>query len=445
MNSGSPLTSEERARIYAGRQLGKTIVALAQDLQRSPAVVRKWWRRFRDQGWQEPPPRGRPMHGILASFDAEVRAQAIAVKRTHPRWGAARVKLELEQLPVLQAKRLPSRSRLATAFHQLCPEAVGRHEPRSAPTSAPPLARAVHEVWQIDHQEKHALGDGTLATVCNVRDPVGAAMLMSRAFSTRTPKRWRKLTTEEVQTVLRQAFDEWHTLPDSVLTDNELGLVGAPQDRFPSRLTLWLRGLGIVHQRIRPHRPTDQPQIERNHRTLDNLTGDVARRTDLLTFQAALDHERQVYNQTFPCRASDCHGQPPLTAHPALLQPRRPYPPDGELAVFDLQLVFDYLATFTFARHISSQGHLTLGQTAYYMSNAHFGKNVWVRCDPVTQEWLVYERSQPTDPTTQVLLARLKIRRLDTQTLTGRTPQPVHLAQPLQLSLPCLAPAANAA
>ena len=100
MSSGSPLTSEERARIYAGRQLGKTIVALAQDLQRSPAVVRKWWRRFRDQGWQEPPPRGRPVHGILASFDVEVRAQAIAVKRTHPRWGAARVKLELEQLPI---------------------------------------------------------------------------------------------------------------------------------------------------------------------------------------------------------------------------------------------------------------------------------------------------------------------------------------------------------
>jgi hypothetical protein len=301
----------------------------------------------------------------------------------------------------------------------------------------------VHEVWQVDHQEKQVLGDGTYATVCNIRDPVGAAMIASQAFSTKTEKRWRKLTPDEVQTVLRAAFEEWHTLPERVLTDNELGLAGSPQELFPSRLTLWLRGLGIVHHRIRPHQPTDQAQVERQHRTLDNFTADAARRADLVMFQAALDAERQVYNAAFPCRASDCHGRPPLTAHPELGHPRRPYPPNGEYAVFDLQRVFDYLATFTFARHISSQGHLHLNHTAYYAGAAHVNKNVWVRCDPVAHQWLVYERPQPTDPNSEQLIKRLAIKNLDVQSLAGRELQPIELAEPLQLSLPCLAPPPN--
>lgn len=54
--------------------------------------------------------------------------------------------------------------------------------PRSAPARAPVAAEAVHAVWQIDHQEKIVLQEGTLATIDSVSDPVGAATLASRAF-----------------------------------------------------------------------------------------------------------------------------------------------------------------------------------------------------------------------------------------------------------------------
>jgi len=434
-----PLSLEERQRIYAGWVKDQPIARIASELGRSPMTVRKWWRRMQRLGLAglQAPRRGRPARGVLSQFSSAVKNQAVALKRAHPRWGAARVLVELQGDPQVQGLRLPSRSRLAAAFKQLCPEALKPRVRRSAPVQAPPRARGVHEVWQIDHQEKVVLQDGTLATVCNVRDPVGAAMLGSYAFSTQTAKRWRKLTTAEVQAMLRRTFQEWHTLPDCVLTDNELGMAGSPQELFPSRLTLWLRGLGVTHARIRPHRPTDQPHIERQHRTLDNFTADAASRANLTAFQAALDRERAMYNRSFPCRASDCHGQPPLTTHPELLQPRRPFPPEGEWALFDLQRVFDYLATFTFERRISSIGVLSVGHVQYYLGRPCASKHVWVRCEPTTHEWLVWERRLPNDPATETLVARRPIRNLDLVSLTGLEPQPVTLAQPLQLTLPC--------
>ncbi len=78
------------------------------------------------------------------------------------------------------------------------------------------------------------LADGTIASVCNVRDPVGAAIIASRAFPVQTEKHWRKLQWTEVREVLRAGFTEWQTLPDGVVTDNELSLGAAPPIPSPA-------------------------------------------------------------------------------------------------------------------------------------------------------------------------------------------------------------------
>ncbi len=59
-------------------------------------------------------------------------------------------------------------------------------------------------------------------------------MIASHAFAVQTARHWRKLHWTEVRQVLREGFTEWQTLPDGVLTDNELALVGSPNDPFPS-------------------------------------------------------------------------------------------------------------------------------------------------------------------------------------------------------------------
>jgi hypothetical protein len=202
-------------------------------------------------------------------------------------------------------------------------------------------------------------------------------------------------------------------------------------------LSLYLAGLGIKHNFIRSHQPTDQPQVERNHRTLDGFTDDEHSRQDLTSFQQALDREPHTYNHQFPSRASDCDGRSPLKAHPALLSPRRPYPPDWEVRLFDLQRVYDFLATFTFERKVNRNGQVTLKGHPYTVGLAHQEKSIRVRLDANTQEWLFLQRDEQGQA--QVLSHRPLVG-LDFKTLTGLE-RPEHLSSfpPIQLTLPLAA------
>ena len=435
-----PYTEAERERIYRCRMEGKSIAETAEELGRSVHGVRKWWRRIRDEGLAglQDRKRGPKAKGILSSFDTKIVEKALKLKRSHPRWGADRVILELEDDEELQGKQFPSRSRLAAFFKEKCADCVAQRQPVKK-KKAPPAATAVHEVWQLDSQEKIELQNGEIATVCNIRDPYGAAIIASQAFSVKTEKRWRKLTWKEVRQVFRTGFTEWGTLPDSVLNDNELCLAGAPTDNFPSKLTMWLVGLGIKHRFIRPHCPTDQPHVERTHRILDDLALHDESCTHMDSLQASLDRERYIYNHRFPSRASDCGGRPPLSAHPELLHPRKPYEPGIELALFDIHRVFHFLAIFTLERTVNATGQVSLGRCLYSIGRCFSGKSVRVRCDPDTCEWVFTEPNQQDDQSSEVELTRCPITHINVAFLTGLAPQPINLPQPLQLTLPSLA------
>jgi hypothetical protein len=288
-------------------------------------------------------------------------------------------------------------------------------------------------MWQLDSQEGIRLHDGDIATICNIRDPVGAAMIASQAFSVKTELHWRKLEWIEVRAVLRQAFSEWQTLPDGLQTDNELGLAGGPNDPYPGQLTLWLVGLGIKHRFIRPGCPTDQPHIERNHRTLDDFALNDQALADREQLQQTLGRERSLYNRLFPARASDCAGRPPLVAHPELLCPRRYYQPDLELILFDLQRVYDYLASYTFKRTVNASGQVSLGRHMYSLGKKlvrqHQLKTVLARFDPRLKQWVFLTE-------TEAELLRRPLKGLDVSTLTGLDPLSLRHTQPVQLTLP---------
>lgn len=441
MPNSKPLTQAQKEQIYWGKQKGQTLAELAVAAGYSVACVRKWWRFGRDHGLDglRCRRRGRGKTGALSQFEASVRQKALGYKHQHRRWGAKRVRVELEADESLQGLELPQRSALAAFFKERCPECVAKRKVHPPPPPRPVSATRVHEVWQLDSQEDIELLNGEIVTACNLRDPVGAAMLASQAFSVKTDLHWRKLDWTEVQVVLRQAFTEWRTLPACLLTDNELGLAGGPNDPFPGQLTLWLVGLGISHHFIRPGHPTDQPQIERNHRTLDDFTTSDMDLADSIHFQQALDRERRMHNAHFPTQASDCQGRPPLIAHPELLQPRRYYQPEIELALFSLQRVYDYLATFTFERKVSVSAQVSLGGQVYSIGLALAqrltNKVVHVKFDAQSGEWVFFRN--PTDPANQTEeLTRRAVKKLDVTSLTRLAPQEILLPVPVQLSFP---------
>ncbi len=441
MSSRRPLSQMEKMHIYRGKQRGKTLAELASEVDCSLECVRKWWRVGRDRGLEglRAERRSRGPSGRLSQFDPRISERALQLKRAHPGWGADRVRVEFGEDPELCQLRLPSRSSLSGFFKQRCPECLAKRKRRPKPEPQPPKVTGVHECWELDSQEKILLQDGEIATVCNIRDPVGAAMIASRAFAVRKGKRWRKLTWIEVRSVLRTAFTEWHTLPDSILTDNELCLAGGPNDPFPGHLTFWLAGLGVKHNFIRVGCPTDQSHVERCHRTMDGWAIDDQSTANVQQLQDSLDRERRLSFHSFPTRASNCDRRPPLEAHPELLHPRRPYQPEWELALFDLQRVYDFLGKFTFTRRVFSSGQISLGRRHYRVGKKLARrlclKTVQAHFDPVAAEWVIM-----TDEPEPKELVRCSPKGLTVTDLTGLTIQPTLLPQPIQLTLPFLAP-----
>ena len=438
MGQREPLSTAEKERIYAGMLKGQLVEETARAVGCSPACVLKWRRIGRKRGLEglRAMRRGRGKKGMLSQFGERIGQRAKELKEGHPGWGPNRVLVALRAEPEFGGGRLPSRSRLAEYFKRVCPEQVAQRKARPQPKEHPCKAKAVHEVWEVDNQEKIELLNGEIATICNVRDPFGAAMIASQAFSVKTEKHWRKLLWTEVRQVVRHAFGEWGTMPDSILTDNELCLAGTANDPFPGKLTLWLIGLGINHQFIRPHRPTDQPEIERNHRTLDGWALYPQALGDVETLQASLDQERYLYNRFFPAQASDCHRRPPCEAHPELLTPRRPYHPAAELALFDLQRVYDFLAAFPpFRRKVLANGQISLGRRLYHIGKKrmkdHHLQSVLAHFDPLTAEWVV-----STDEPQPVEFLRHPIKGIDVLSLTGLTPIPTPPPLLIQLPLP---------
>ena len=105
-----------------------------------------------------------------------------------------------------------------------------------------------------------------------------------------------------------------------------------------------------------------------------------------------------------------------------------------ETVLFDIQRVFDYLATFTFERKVNRNGQVTLKGLHYTVALAHAGEDIQVRLDASTQEWLLLElasQGQLQEVRRQPLVG------VDFATLAGLAkPEKTPGLPPIQLSLP---------
>jgi hypothetical protein len=163
-----------------------------------------------------------------------------------------------------------------------------------------------------------------------------------------------------VQETLRTALSQWG-LPLEIQTDHEVLFTGAPGTDFPTAFTLWLVGLGLAHVTSRNRRPTDQAQIERNHRTLGDMSWKNQPSPTLAALQSLVDEHRARYNQELPVRAAACHGQPPLVAHPNARHSGRPFGRALEWVLLEPARIDRYLAQFIWVRLVKSNGQISLG------------------------------------------------------------------------------------
>jgi hypothetical protein len=428
MNNRRSLTVAEREAIYDGKLGGERLVDLAQECQCSLSCARKWWRVGRKQG-RDALRRQRLSlaGGALSHFESVVAERALYWKRLHPKRGASRILADMEGDKLLTGVRLPKPSALAAFFHEACPELLQHREPRP---KSPSRSTYIHALWEIDGKENIRLADSTIATALDVREPLACYFLGSFAHAVQTEKTWRKLDLREIQADLRLVFAEFG-LPVAIQTDRESVYGKPPEENFPTLFTLWLVGLGIAHQFGRPGQAIDQTHVERGHKTLFDWIEEPQPLANLVVLQSALDEARFMHNCVLPSHAGDCQGHPPQEIHPEVKVPLRPYAPDAELALFDLQRVDQFLSRFAWPHQVSKVGQVTVGPHLYYVGVTYAGQTVDVRFDPEDRH-LAFHNAQNGH-----LLRRQPIRELTVVSITGLEVPAPPTGIPVQLSFPC--------
>lgn len=420
---------EQRKEFFRRHQAGESYGWIAEQEGISLECVRYWCRRQRDGGDCQT----RYQRGIgknLSRFSPLVSYCILRLRLEHPRWGPNRIRAALSKRPGVCRERLPSDASIGRYLHQwsrFC------RRKKKVPPRRPLQPTRVHQCWQIDFKIAIALENGTKVDLHTVRDPFGEACIGAFLFPTvEVTLRTERVPMESVRATLRACFQHWHTLPEEVQTDNEPTLVTTRADGFPSLFSLWLQGLGIQHQSIRPGKPTDNAEVERCHRTIYEyaLVGNES--LPLHQLQQVLEQAVFELNYELPSKAMGCAGSPPLQAHPELLQPRRAFQAELELAYFDLKRVDAYLATFTWQRKVSKSGQICLGGHHHYylVGKAYARKEVSVRFDPLDRCFVFFD---PAAPETEI--ARRPARDLEVDDITGLYPWPASLS-PQQLRLP---------
>jgi transposase InsO family protein len=423
-------TAEQRKEFYRRHQQGESYRELAAETGVSMECVRYWCRRQRDGGGCQSCYPGRP-HGLLQEFDGLVRYWILRLRLKHPRWGSGSLRIHLKKQPSLSGKRLPALASIGRYLHQW--PRFHRKAKKKPVIVRPQQATQVHECWQIDFKVAIPLRDGTLVDLHTVRDPIGEVCIAAILYRTELAQVLTgRVPMEQVRATLRTAFAHWHTLPNIVQTDGEPCLSPPREDSFPSTFSLWLKGLDVEHRLIRPGKPTDNAEVERCHRTINEYAIVGNEDNPLPHLQVLLDQAIFELAYELPSRAEGCAGKTPIQAHPELLQPRRPFCAQEELAQFDLQRVDIYLATFTWQRKVSHTGQICIGGHHHYytVGHAYAGLDVLVRFDPSDRHFVFFELETPEKE-----VGRRPARHLEVQDLTGYATFPQSFL-PQQLPLP---------
>jgi len=427
MGQRAALTEGEKELIWTEKQKGVRLRQISQELRCSIETVRKWYRYARDGRISQK--RGRPRRGIGSSYPSEVIEKAIEQKRANPHWGPKKIRVEMGRELEKRIEELPSPASLSLVFKQRCPEAVQVRQRRQLPP-ADPRVYQVHQRWQMDAKEGIALGTQR-ANVQEICDIYSGLMVASQAFvSLPSGKGWEQLHFEDHREVLRRAFCEWG-LPLEVQTDNDHQFNNPNDTGFPTPFTLWLVGMGIRHILSRPHRPTDQPHVERNHRTQGDFVWKDHAFTQLDVLQQALDDHRRTYNHSYPSQAAHCHGRPPLTVFPTAFATGHPYHPDLEWDWFDLKRVDAFLSRQVWTRTVAKNGTVQLGGHYYILGRKWKSQLVSIRFLPASCSF----RFENQDAS---LVTVIRAQGLEKEHLIGLIPPHLPVPMGFQLALPLL-------
>lgn len=372
-------TFQQRLEITERAQAGQTDPQIAQATGWSVSTVRKWRRRFIKEGRAGLSSKiGRPTTGPLGTVGTALSQTILQLRKQHPGWGAETILVELKRDPRWVGQRLPSRARIAAALKQAGLTKRYRHHSELAQPKRQSL-QTPHQEWQMDAQGEYEVAGVGKVSLITIADVVSRLKVESSpSLNSRNP------ALEDYHLALRRAFVEYG-LPQIITLDH--GAVfydNTNPSPFPTRLHLWLIGLGVEVRFTRKRRPTDHALIERTHQTMTGqaLLGQTYASSSALW--AGLDTRREILNREFPTGV--LNHQPPLKAYPSAAHSGRTYQPQWEVELLSMERVWNYLGQGRWFRGVRQNGCFQLGGYNYYLGTVHRNKTVEISLEVETKE-----------------------------------------------------------
>lgn len=378
----------DRVQISTLAAAGQDDQTIAEAVGWSQWTVRKWRRRYRDQGRAGLKTKmGRPKKGAMSTYPADMRETLLSWRRQHPGWGAKTLRTELKLDDRFKTKKLPSLrsiNRLLEEHNLLQPQQP--HVCLPQPDRDEP--QATHEEWEIDARGHEYIPDVGVVELINLNDCYSRSRLLSYPCLLGQHRLSRRANTEDYQLILRLAFSQWG-LPKRLASDHHrLFYDGKSKSPFPTRLHLWLIALGISLEFGRFSCPTDQAITERSHQLWDKQVLQGQTFTDWDHLFHSLQQRRHFLNAHLPC--ASLGEQPPLVAHPEVFSNSRLYRPEWETDLLDLSRIHAYLAQGRWFRRVSQAGTISLGGQVYYLKPIWRHQQVEITFNPDDLHFAVY-------------------------------------------------------
>jgi transposase InsO family protein len=265
---------------------GRTGDSIAEVCRRrgiSRQTYYRYRRRYEAEGASGLEPRPPTPLRPSGRIDPELEALICRLRSGHPKWGARRIRSELER----SGRAAPAISTIHQALRRnnlVTPQPPRR--PRAERRFERPFA---NDLWQID-ATRVLLSAGEPAWILDCLDDHARYLLAAFACPGPTGEAaWRCFLAASAR----------YGLPRQLLSDNASSFTG----RLYGTTVLFerrLSGLGVELINSRPSHPQTLGKLERFHRTLKDWLSDQPAPSDLPELQALLDRFRIHYNEERP-------------------------------------------------------------------------------------------------------------------------------------------------
>lgn len=251
----------------------------------------KWLERYREAKFAGLQDRSRAPHHHPQGLSEAISTRCLAVRRTHPTWGPAKVRGYLDRLA--PETKWPAVSTIGELFDREG-LTVKRKFRRRTPHSPLPFAacEAPNDLWCMDFKGWFRTGDGDKCEPFTLSDAYSRFLLRCQSVPS--------TGSEEVWPIFEAALREFG-LPKRLRSDNgppfaSMGAGGL------TRFAVKVIKAGIMPERIKPGKPQQNGRLERLHLTLLKDTANPPARS--LRQQAARFRRFQrLYNEERPHQA----------------------------------------------------------------------------------------------------------------------------------------------